>query len=88
MKMMNGNIRRRGKGIQILAWNHGNSELQNSFHEIEETVEKYKPEVFGLYESNLKKDLMAQKKQRKLIIPYVDLTTHSFQATELCSYLQ
>ena len=28
------------------------------------------------------------KETRKLIIPYVDLTTHSFQATELCSYLQ
>ena len=55
MKITNGNKKTRRKGIKFLAWNHGNSELQNSFNEIEILVDEHQPDVFGIYESNLKK---------------------------------
>ena len=52
--MINGNKGKRGRGIKFLAWNHGSSELQNSFHEIEILVKEHHPEVFSIYECNLR----------------------------------
>ena len=53
----NGNRGQRGRGIKILAWNKGNSLLQNKHAEIENIIAGHHPHILGLSEANLKKNV-------------------------------
>ena len=55
IKTINGNKSSRGKGIRLISWNNGNSELQNRMNEIKILVNDQKPEILGLTESNYKR---------------------------------
>ena len=57
MKIINGNRTGRGRGIKLVAYNKGNSFLQNYLEETESLVEKYRPDLLCLTEANLKKDI-------------------------------
>ena len=54
MKAMHGNRANRGRGIKIIAWNKGNSFLQNKHQEIEALIAADRPHILGLSEANLK----------------------------------
>ena len=56
MRAMHGNRANRGRGIKIIAWNKGNSFLQNKHHEIEALIAADRPHILGLSEANLKKE--------------------------------
>ena len=55
VKSINGNRGQRGRGIKILAWNKGNSLLQNKHPEIENIIAGHHPHILGLSEANLYK---------------------------------
>ena len=57
IKSVNGNRYSRGKGIKLLAWNKGNSLLQNKHNEIQTLIRTHKPHILGLSEANLKKGI-------------------------------
>ena len=55
IKRENGNRGQRGRGIKIIAWNKGNSHLQNKHPEIESIIAGHQPHILGLSEANLHK---------------------------------
>ena len=57
IKSVNGNRYSRGKGIKLLAWNKGNSLLQNKHNDIQTLIRTHKPHILGLSEANLKKGI-------------------------------
>ena len=52
VKAENGNRGQRGKGIKIVAWNKGNSLLQNKHSEIQTIIASHHPHILGLSEAN------------------------------------
>ena len=56
-KAETGNRGQRGRGIKLVAWNKGNSFLQNKHPEIENLIAGHHPHILGLSEANLKKNV-------------------------------
>ena len=57
IKSENGNRGHWGRGIKLVAWNKGNSLLQNKHPEIENIIAGHQPHILGLSEANLRKNV-------------------------------
>ena len=52
----NGNRGQRGRGMNCVYWNKGNSLLKNKMQDIKVIVRDHHPHIFGLGEANLKRE--------------------------------